>query len=494
MTAVRSFLRSMVLTAGAILGTVCLLWTLGVLVAGVTPLVVLSGSMSPTLEAGDVAFARSTPATDIDIGDVVSVTDGDGVRVTHRVDEARASEPGRVTLVLRGDANGSADAESYSVAVVDRVVGHAPGLGFILLAAGTPWGIAAGSALLVSCLALGLRAPRPDEDDEPPAGECDSRGGYPRPRSSARTAGGIALVIVSLVGVGSASAPQQSLAYFTDKPTVSSSANAIDSAPWFTCHQAMTSTELSAFAYYRFNDAAGSTTAADSSGNNRTATMGGAAGTGYAFGQPQPCARDTDTAVKFATPTSFAASPNVAQSGGAAGARWNTFTLSLWFRGDAANTGGVLIALTDAANGAGSAHDRKIYVDSAGRLRFGVYNGTAETLATPASGASGYIDFRAGAWHMVTASLSPGGMKLFVDGERLALTTTERGTAASAVTSAFQYATTAYWNIGSASNGGWPGGTAQTQWKGSISKVGIWDRALTDQQIRDLYRSGIPVH
>lgn len=493
MTALRSFLRSTVLTAGATLGTVCLLWTLAILITGVTPLVVLSGSMAPALRAGDVAFAFTVPAEDLAIGDVVTVTSADGIRITHRVVDIETHD-GSTALRLKGDANESADDEAYPVSSALRVAGHLQGVGWILRAAASPVGIGAGLALLVGCLVLGRRSARDTARERDAESNLDGESGTAphRRRHLSRLA---ALLVIPLVAVGSASAPQQSVAYFTDLPTLRSPADGFDASPWFTCHEAMTSAPLSPLFYYRFTDAIGSTTASDSSGNNRTATMKGVSGTAYRFGVSQPCQRDSDTAAAFTGTSGWAVTPDVAALGGPAGTSWNTFTVSMWFRGDAvpATTPTGLLMMNLNVNGT-QAHDRLIYVDATGRLRFGVFNANGvNTIATPAVGQAGYVDYRAPQWHMVTVSLSSAGMKLYTDGARVPVASTEQARDASQVTTAAQYAT-AYWFIGAAVAPNWPGGmTANGYWKGSISKAGIWTRALTDQQILDLYRSGLPV-
>ena len=492
MTSLRGILRSAVLTAGAVLGALCLLWTLAMLVTGTTPLVVLSGSMSPALRAGDVAFAVRVPADEIAVGDVVTVTAATGIRITHRVVDVETDADASV-LHLRGDANSSVDDETYSVSSVLKVVGRLPGVGWLLHTAATPGGITAGLALLAGCLILGRNALRTPAGAQRGASSGSSEGAAePRRRRPSRVA---ALLLIPLMAAGSVSAPQPTIAYYTDIPTVRSPADGIDASPWFGCHEAMTSSALAPLFYYRFNDPVGSTTAADSSGNNRTATMRGASGSAYRFGQAQPCQRDSDTAVTFTGTSGWAATPDVAALGGAAGSSWNTFTVSMWFRGDAvpATTPTGLLMMNLRSDGTG-AHDRLIYVDATGRLRFGVYNANGvNTLVTPAVGQSGYVDYRAAQWHMVTVSLSSAGMKLYTDGTRVPSTSTEQSRDASSVTTATQYAT-AYWFVGAAVAPNWPGGmTANGYWKGSISKAGIWNRALTDQQILDLYRSGLPL-
>lgn len=138
------------LTLGAVLGGLCLAWAGSTLVLGLTPLVVLSGSMAPAIGTGDLAVARTVAATDVRLGDVVSVVADSGVRVTHRVVGADPVREGAVELVLKGDANAGPDPQTYRVAEVERVWFHVPHLGRVVAASSGRGGtlVAVGLVLL----------------------------------------------------------------------------------------------------------------------------------------------------------------------------------------------------------------------------------------------------------------------------------------------------------------------------------------------------------
>ena len=118
------------LTVAAVLGGLSLVTALVLAVAGMTPLVFTSGSMGPAIPTGSLALARSVPVDELVVGDVVSVRDARGTRVTHRV--VAVDDAG---LTLRGDANPTADAGTYDVAVADRVLLSVPHAGTALAAA-----------------------------------------------------------------------------------------------------------------------------------------------------------------------------------------------------------------------------------------------------------------------------------------------------------------------------------------------------------------------
>ncbi len=124
-------LRTVALNIGAALGVTCIAVALAAAFGGVTPLVFRSGSMSPEIHTGALALARHTPVTEIVVGDVVSVRNSAGTRVTHRVVSVALSD-GRGELILRGDANSTPDSEVYPVTSVDQVFFDLPYLGYPL--------------------------------------------------------------------------------------------------------------------------------------------------------------------------------------------------------------------------------------------------------------------------------------------------------------------------------------------------------------------------
>lgn len=144
-------LRELLLTAGAVVGSLCLLVAIVGLVSDVKPLVFRSGSMGPEIPAGSLALARTVVAPDLREGDVVSVITSDGGRVTHRVVRIEGAAGPMRALTLRGDANPSPDAESYTVAAADRVFFTLPGIGHVVALLGSRLGL-----LMLGGLSVGL--------------------------------------------------------------------------------------------------------------------------------------------------------------------------------------------------------------------------------------------------------------------------------------------------------------------------------------------------
>ncbi len=92
---------------------------------GITPMVVLSGSMSGDakdhIEAGDLIFARKVDADKLVEGNIISFMEEDSTSVTtHRIIEIIVDENGEHTFITKGDAN---NVEDMVPVTEDRIVG-----------------------------------------------------------------------------------------------------------------------------------------------------------------------------------------------------------------------------------------------------------------------------------------------------------------------------------------------------------------------------------
>lgn len=83
-------------------------------VFGLTPMVVLSGSMSgqaeDSLKVGDLALIRRVEPDTLKVGDVVAYMSG-GSAVTHRITAIETAEDGSLLFTTKGDANNAEDTE-----------------------------------------------------------------------------------------------------------------------------------------------------------------------------------------------------------------------------------------------------------------------------------------------------------------------------------------------------------------------------------------------
>lgn len=92
-------------------------------VLGMTPMVVLSGSMSGEqeghIEIGDLIVARKVDAADLKVGDVISYMDGKSA-VTHRIIGIVEGYTGNLFFETKGDANNAPDLSTVSQ---DQLIG-----------------------------------------------------------------------------------------------------------------------------------------------------------------------------------------------------------------------------------------------------------------------------------------------------------------------------------------------------------------------------------
>lgn len=114
-------------------------------ILGVTPMVVLSGSMSGTqeghIEAGDLIFANAVDPATLEVGDVIAYMSG-RTTVTHRITAIDAAEDGEVLFTTKGDANEVEDTEPVTVdQLVGMYLGRIPKIGDFALFLQQPLGM-----------------------------------------------------------------------------------------------------------------------------------------------------------------------------------------------------------------------------------------------------------------------------------------------------------------------------------------------------------------
>lgn len=100
---------------------------------GATPYSILSGSMQPSLEPGDLIVVRPTEIDDIGVGSVITyqIESGQPTVATHRV-VAIGWRDGERVVRTQGDANNTPDAEWVrAVQIKGEVWYHAPFLGHL---------------------------------------------------------------------------------------------------------------------------------------------------------------------------------------------------------------------------------------------------------------------------------------------------------------------------------------------------------------------------
>lgn len=438
----RTLLREVLLTGAAVAGVLCLLAALASFAFDIRPLIFRSGSMGPAIETGAFGLAREVPARSLRVGDVVSVPNARGVRVTHRVE---AVEPGdlHVTLTLRGDANAGPDAEPYVVDHADRLFYSVNHLGYVIAWFGNRSVIFSGGVLVGVLAAYAFRRDA----------------GIPRTRRT-RGAPAPAALLTALVagGLGVLLVPQATgtLAAFTDNGLANSGTF---STRFWRCDSAILSDAPRI--YYKLNEIGTATAAADASGQNRPGIYQGTVTKGVA----SPCTRDGGTAVTFNGTNGYV--------------NWNsttalqvpvTYSTEVWFR-TTTTAGGLLTGWGAAATGASATVDRVLYMTSAGRVAFGNNNGAKVSITST-------LAYNDGAWHHALATVGTGGMRLYVDGAQVATV----GTVASAAYSG-------YFRVGYDVLTGWTGAPTSNFFNGTLDEAVGYSTTLTLADAQEHYRA-----
>lgn len=179
--------------------------------------------------------------------------------------------------------------------------------------------------------------------------------------------------------------------------------------------------------------------------------------------------RGASSAIPNSTGSTFDGTTNGMFSTRSATPAPNVFTAEAWFK-TTSTSGGKIIGYGDQRTGASGSYDRQVYLDNTGRVTFGVYPNGVATIQSNA----GYND---GAWHLVTASLGTDGMKLYIDGARVA----QR----SDVTVGQAYS--GYWRVGGDNLSGWPNRGLSDYLAGTIDDVAIYPTVLAASTVNSHY-------
>lgn len=98
---------------------------------GVKTYVIISGSMEPNIEIGDIVVVKAEE--NLDIGDVISYRKGQSV-ITHRITQINKNENGEIEYRTQGDNNNVEDEESIKPSNIEgKVIKIVPKLGKVTL-------------------------------------------------------------------------------------------------------------------------------------------------------------------------------------------------------------------------------------------------------------------------------------------------------------------------------------------------------------------------
>jgi signal peptidase I len=445
--------------ARAALGLVLslLVWSLLPLLAGMTPRVILSGSMEPRIHVGDVVVTRHVPVATLTKGQVITVKDPDhpGRTRTHRLFRRAADG----TIVTKGDANPQADSSHVEPGnVLGLAVIRVPYVGrpvYWLAERNLP---ALGATVLVlawtgiSAFAPTRRERRSDgRDDRDDPGASDLSGPRRRSGPSHRVRQVAAVAAVTAVSVGMAVAPAEAAFRRTTSTPVSN----LSAASSFQYYRSSVLGDSPSF-YWRLDETSGSAVD-DETSNGRDATLASASSSWSQAGAIT--SESSNTALKV---SQAAVTANTAVSGPAA------FSVEAWFKTTSSNGGRILGFGNGSGVNASSTVDRQLYLGTNGKTYFGV--GSSKTVVASASTLDN------GAWHHVVGTYTSGsrGMKLYVDGKL-------QGSA-----TATPVSMSGYWRAGAEGMSGWTSNPGQ-YFDGTLDELAVYNKALTASQVKEHY-------
>lgn len=122
---------------------------------------ILSGSMVPMANPGDVFLTRLVPASSLQTGDIIAINNQiTGTYYSHRINELRTVN-GAIRIITKGDANESVDRDPFMVspvAEVSKVIKVVPYIGRPLVSMNTVQGRQSAATFLVVANILALFA------------------------------------------------------------------------------------------------------------------------------------------------------------------------------------------------------------------------------------------------------------------------------------------------------------------------------------------------
>lgn len=126
---------------------------------GISP--ILTGSMKPIANPGDVFVTRLVSASTLQVGDIIAVNNQiTGTYYSHRINEIR-EQNGAIRIITKGDANSDADLEPFIISPsgqVSKEIALIPYVGRPMVYMSTVQGRQAAASFLVVANILGLFA------------------------------------------------------------------------------------------------------------------------------------------------------------------------------------------------------------------------------------------------------------------------------------------------------------------------------------------------
>jgi signal peptidase I len=507
----------------------CVAITIIPVIFGWRPYVIQSGSMQPRIKVGDVVLASPNHNPQQLLGHVTVFSDPafPGRVKTHRVITIRHDG----TLVTKGDANPTADTapvDLHEVRGLGRLLIRFIGLPLVWAKQGEWLKLIFLGVSIWLAAAAARRDRDPGEGSGPGSDDVSvSEADVPAVASSELEAAGGPLMAEATMSAGADDAKQQTASERRTAERLRRAVNrgaarmalvAVFAVPLMlpTAYSAFAATTantgdnwavpnwrytadgilpLSPYLYYKLDDTGtgNNVNADDASTNGFDGTYTGAAGN-YTFGTGGAFTTDTpDAGVTLRNASSCIYTPNGAKE---AANGPMTYSLVAWFLAPSTFTaGGKLVGFESTRNAVSDSnnsgqYDRHLYMDSNGRIWFGVWTGVSTAISSGAG-------LNNGAWHMAVATMATSGtysgMRLYIDGQLVASSTN---------TVSQSYTNGGWWRVGCGNLSGWgnttganiswsgttvPSAQANYTFLGSLDEVSVHHGVLTPSEVAFLY-------
>ncbi|MGO1979160.1 signal peptidase I [Brachybacterium tyrofermentans] len=152
-------LLNAILNLAAVGGAICIILVILALVFDISLILFRTGSMDPAIPQGSLAVVQEVPASEVEVGDVVTIDREDSLPITHRITSIEEATQDTWEITMKGDANESEDPAPYTVSTVREVLFSIPGLAKPVAALNSPY-VLGGITLAVSALVVWALWPR----------------------------------------------------------------------------------------------------------------------------------------------------------------------------------------------------------------------------------------------------------------------------------------------------------------------------------------------
>jgi signal peptidase len=217
------------LTIASIFGAVCIALVALAFFFNITLIMFKTGSMSPTMPTGTLAVVREIPATEIQVGDVVSVDRENILPITHRVTSVTDGPAGSQRLItMKGDANPTPDPAPYTVETVRKVIAAVPNLAYAVIWLSNPWvlgTLAIGASILVTWAFWPKKGPKNPALEGSTGRRRRKQAGETAPPSHPTSSSVTAILLMLIIATGSAVVVDADAAHADSGEEVRSSAH-----------------------------------------------------------------------------------------------------------------------------------------------------------------------------------------------------------------------------------------------------------------------------